>query len=57
MEIKNIEITNIKGINHIVFNLELIPNKPNLLVAPNGFGKSSFAIVWNCYIYPDSKLS
>jgi hypothetical protein len=44
MVIKNIEIINVKGIHHSVFNLELIPNKPNILVAPNGFGKSSFAI-------------
>lgn len=25
------------------FDLDIIPNKPSLLVAPNGFGKSSFA--------------
>jgi hypothetical protein len=42
--IKSIEIKNIKGISHKKFELDLIPNKPNLLVAPNGFGKSSFAV-------------
>ncbi|WP_448539268.1 hypothetical protein [Schleiferia thermophila] len=44
MKIKKIEITNIKGIGHKAFDLDLIPNKPNILVAPNGFGKSSFCI-------------
>jgi hypothetical protein len=44
VKIKNIEITNVKGIGHHVFNLDLVPNKPNILVAPNGFGKSSFSI-------------
>lgn len=44
MKIRTIEITNIKGIGHQVFNLYLLPNKPNLLVAPNGFGKTSFGI-------------
>lgn len=45
--IKTIEIENIKGIGSgsdaKTFNLNLIPNKPSLVIAPNGFGKSSFA--------------
>jgi len=44
MKIKTIEITNVKGIGNNAFILDLLPNKPNLLVAPNGFGKSSFSI-------------
>lgn len=44
MKIKSIEITNVKGIGNHVFNLDLVPNKPNILVAPNGFGKTSFSI-------------
>lgn len=44
MKIKNVEITNVKGIGNHVFDLDLVPNKPNILVAPNGFGKSSFSI-------------
>lgn len=44
MKISSLEITNIKGIEHKIFKLDLIPNKPNILVAPNGFGKSSIAI-------------
>ncbi|KRT14719.1 hypothetical protein ASU31_17600 [Pedobacter ginsenosidimutans] len=44
MNIKTIEITNIKGIGHKLFTLDLAANRPNILVAPNGFGKSSFAI-------------
>lgn len=45
--IKSIEITKIKGINNKQFNLDLVPNKPNILVAPNGFGKSSFGIAFD----------
>ncbi len=41
--IKTITIENIKGIDSKIFNLDIIPNKPSLLVAPNGFGKSSIA--------------
>ena len=41
--IKIIEIENIKGIHRKTFNLDIFPNKPSLLVAPNGFGKSSLA--------------
>lgn len=45
--IKVIEIKNIKGIQHRRFELDILPNKPSLLVAPNGFGKSSLAIAFN----------
>jgi energy-coupling factor transporter ATP-binding protein EcfA2 len=41
--IKIIEIENVKGIHRKTFNLDIFPNKPSLLVAPNGFGKSSLA--------------
>ena len=41
--IEYIEINNVRGISHAVFKMELIPNKPTLVVAPNGFGKSSIA--------------
>lgn len=41
--LKVIEIENIKGIGHRKFELNITPNKPSILVAPNGFGKSSFA--------------
>lgn len=44
--LKIIEIENIKGIGHKRFALDIWPNKPSLLVAPNGFGKSSFLILW-----------
>lgn len=43
MNITSIIITNVKGIQKKQFDLRLMPNKPNLLVAPNGFGKSSIA--------------
>ena len=47
MKIQSIEITNIKGIANEKFQLDLNPNKPSILVAPNGFGKSSFGIGFN----------
>lgn len=47
MKIKSIEITNVKGIGNHNFQLDLIPNKPNILVAPNGFGKSSFGVAFD----------
>jgi ABC-type cobalamin/Fe3+-siderophores transport system ATPase subunit len=45
--LKVIEIKNIKGISDRKFELDILPNKPSLLVAPNGFGKSSFAVAFN----------
>lgn len=45
--ISKITIKNIKGIDNKEFKHEIIPNKPHILVAPNGFGKSSFAIAFN----------
>lgn len=39
--IDSIAISNVKGIENSVFDVQLIPNKPTLVVAPNGFGKSS----------------
>ncbi|MCW5211781.1 hypothetical protein VU04_02595 [Desulfobulbus sp. TB] len=47
MKIKSIEIKNIKGIASSKFELDIIPNKPNLIVAPNGFGKSSIATAFS----------
>lgn len=45
--IRIIEIENIKGIDQKSFDLGIYPNKPSLLVAPNGFGKSSLATAFN----------
>lgn len=47
MTIRSITIQNIKGIHNETYSLDIIPNKPSLLVAPNGFGKSSIAIAFN----------
>ncbi|USQ48710.1 hypothetical protein NFX37_21480 [Serratia marcescens] len=46
--IDKIAITNVKGIESSVFDVQLIPNKPTLVVAPNGFGKSSIAAAFGC---------
>ncbi|SBS25469.1 hypothetical protein MSP8887_00207 [Marinomonas spartinae] len=47
MTISQIEIRNIKGISHECFKVQLKACKPNLLVAPNGFGKSSIATAFS----------
>ena len=47
----SIQIDNIRGISSRRFELGLIPNKPSLLVAPNGFGKSSIAAAF-AYLKP-----
>lgn len=44
--IESIEIENVKGIKKRKFDLNIIPNKPSLLVAPNGFGKTSFTVAF-----------
>ena len=45
--IKSIEINKIKGIENIKLELNLIPNKPSIFVAPNGFGKSSITVAFD----------
>ena len=46
MNIKSITIENVRGIGHKEIQLNMIPNKPSILVAPNGSGKSSFALAF-----------
>jgi hypothetical protein len=55
MKIKSINIYNIKGISTLEKSFELLPNKVNIFVAPNGFGKSSFATAFS-YLN-DSKIT
>lgn len=43
MTIASINIKNVKGIRDKTFELNITPNRPSILVAPNGFGKSSIA--------------
>ena len=50
MVITRIEINNIKGIEHLAINQNIQPNRPNILVAPNGFGKSSIAIAFKTLV-------
>lgn len=49
MTLETIRIVNIKGIADKTFPLKIIPNKPSLLYAPNGFGKSSLTIAFNSF--------
>lgn len=46
-KLETIRIQYIKGIEDKEFKLNADSNKPHLLVAPNGFGKSSFATAFN----------
>lgn len=46
MKIKSIHIKNVRGLGDHVVELNMIPNKPSILVAPNGSGKSSFAFAF-----------
>ena len=46
MQIKSIQIKNVRGIEDKTIYLDMIPNKPSILVAPNGSGKSSFAFAF-----------
>lgn len=43
MNIKSVEILNIKGISSFKTKCNLTPNKINIFVAPNGFGKTSLS--------------
>ena len=46
MQIKSIQIKNVRGIQDKTIPLDMLPNKPSILVAPNGSGKSSFAFAF-----------
>lgn len=46
MQIKSIQIKNVRGIQNKTIPLDMLPNKPSILVAPNGSGKSSFAFAF-----------
>ena len=47
MNIKSIRIKNVRGLQDHTVELGLMyPNKPSLMVAPNGSGKSSFALAF-----------
>ncbi len=46
MIIKSVTIKNVRGFQDRKVDLDMIPNKPSMLVAPNGTGKSSFAIAF-----------
>ena len=43
MTIRNITIKNVRGIDQLGINSAIRRNRPNILVAPNGFGKTSIA--------------
>lgn len=46
MKIKTVHIKNVRGLGNHKSELNMIPNKPSVIVAPNGSGKSSFAFAF-----------
>ena len=56
MVISRIEVNNIKGIENLAINEYIYPNRPNILVAPNGFGKSSLAVAFKTLVANKIKL-
>jgi hypothetical protein len=56
MKIVSIGIKNIKGISTLKLDLELLPNKVNIFVAPNGFGKTSFGTAFKYLSNPRLEL-
>lgn len=56
MTIIRIKVENVKGASVLEIDQEIIANKPSLLVAPNGFGKSSIATAFDSLIPSRLKL-
>lgn len=56
MNIASITIRNIRGLENHTFQLNMLHNKPSLLAAPNGSGKSSFAIAFQSLVGNKFKL-
>tara|TARA_B110001469_G_scaffold103333_1_gene101795 strand:+ start:814 stop:2580 length:1767 start_codon:yes stop_codon:yes gene_type:complete len=50
MTIQNIKIQNVRGIDELLIPDKIRKNKPNILVAPNGFGKTSIATAFKSAI-------
>ncbi|GBQ38703.1 AAA family ATPase [Acetobacter fabarum] len=48
MTISKIHIENIRGFEKVTLTVNIRPNCANILVAPNGFGKSSISTAFNC---------
>lgn len=57
MTICRIKVENVKGAKCHDIVANIIPNKPSLLVAPNGFGKSSITSAFNSLIPSKLKLN
>lgn len=51
--ITKISIENVKGFGSPAqeLNIKLVPGKPNIVVAPNGYGKSSLSKAFDCLCY------
>ncbi|OYR09216.1 AAA family ATPase [Brucella grignonensis] len=48
MTISKIVIQNIRGFDDTTLDVQFLPNKPNIFIAPNGFGKSTLSTAFNC---------
>jgi energy-coupling factor transporter ATP-binding protein EcfA2 len=56
MTITRIKVENVKGASTLEINQQILPNKPSLMVAPNGFGKSSIATAFASLVPSKLKL-
>lgn len=56
--ITKIQITNIKGFGSTnnILDVELQPSKVNIVVAPNGFGKTSLTTAFKCVMMNSRRL-
>ncbi|MDX2469243.1 MAG: hypothetical protein QNL04_01565 [SAR324 cluster bacterium] len=48
MSINNLKIENVRGLDRLIISSKILKNRPNILVAPNGFGKTSIATAFKC---------
>lgn len=56
MTITRIKVENVKGASTLEIHQQILPNKPSLMVAPNGFGKSSIATAFASLVPSKLKL-
>lgn len=55
--IKKIKVDNIKGKSSFAINFtDLTANQPNIIVAPNGYGKSTIATAFKSAMHGQMKL-
>ncbi|MBC3873968.1 hypothetical protein [Undibacterium flavidum] len=54
MTINSIEIHNVRGIDSLKISKKILKNRPTILIAANGFGKTSIAVAFKCIAHQTS---